>query len=55
MWSNESLDSNFKAFSPYFPKVPQIQLVKELRREKTFPQGAEIRKASTWLSKMPYT
>ena len=38
----------------YFPKILQIQLVKELKREKTFPQGAEIRKASSWLAEMPY-
>ena len=53
-WANENLDSNFKAFSNYFPKILQIQLVKKLKREKTFPQGAEIRKASSWLAEMPY-
>lgn len=53
-WSDDSLHPHFKAFSNYFSKVPQIQLVKELKREKTFSHGAEIRKASHWLSKMPY-
>lgn len=54
-WSGDNLHPHFKAFSNHFKKVPQIQLVKDLRREKTFQKGAEIRRASLWLSKMPYS
>ena len=53
-WAENNLHPHFKTFSDYFRKIPQIQLVKELKREKTFQQGVEIRKASHWLSKMPY-
>lgn len=53
-WSSDDLHPHFKAFSGYFNKIPKIQLVKELSREKTFPDGAEIRRASDWLVQMPY-
>lgn len=44
--------SGFKYFYPYFTKVKQIQLVKELGREKTYPEGLEIRKLIPWLLKL---
>ena len=53
-WSDNNLHSHFRTFSGYFNKVPQIQLVKNLKREKTFRDGPEIRRASHWLSRMPY-
>lgn len=53
-WSSDSLHPHFKVFSDYFDKILQIQLVKDLKKEKTFRAGVEIRRASQWLSKMPY-
>ena len=53
-WSSDNLYPYFKVFSPYFYNIPKIQLVKDLKREKTFRNGCEIRRASDWLSKMPY-
>ena len=53
-WASDSLSPHFKVFSNYFNKVPAFQLVKDLKREKTFRQGFEIRKAANWLAKMPY-
>ncbi|MCZ0932905.1 MAG: DUF4143 domain-containing protein, partial [Oligoflexia bacterium] len=53
-WANDSLHSHFKSFSNYFNNIPKIQLVKDLKREKSFRGGFEIRKAEIWLSKMPY-
>ncbi len=54
-WADESLSPHFKVFSSFFPKVPKIQLVKELRREKSFPKaGVEVLKASDWLADLPY-
>ncbi|MBS0358098.1 MAG: ATP-binding protein [Proteobacteria bacterium] len=44
--------SGFKHFSPYFPKAKKIQLVKELAREKTYPDGVEIRQLISWLLKL---
>ena len=54
-WSSDSLHPHFKVFSGYFNKISKIQLVKELKREKTFPDGTEIRRASDWLVQMPYS
>ena len=53
-WSSDGLHSHFKSFSNYFYKVPKIQLVKELKMEKSFRGGFEIRRAASWLSQMPY-
>ncbi|MDE0151024.1 MAG: ATP-binding protein [Bdellovibrionales bacterium] len=53
-WSEGNLHPYFKVFSSYFNKVQKIQLVKELKKEKTFLDGSEIRRASTWLAQMPY-
>ena len=53
-WSQETLNSNFKKFSKFFKNIKKIQLVKNLKREKTFPDGSEIRRGSQWLSKMPF-
>ena len=52
--SEDNLHPHFKTFSDYFDNPQQIQLVQELKREKTFPGGVEIRRASDWLTGMPY-
>ncbi len=48
-WQENNLSANFEIFRKYFPGVKMIQVSKELRQEKTFPNGAEIRAASRWL------
>ena len=53
--SSDSLHSHLKFFSNYFNNILKIQLVKDLKREKTFRGGFQICKAETWLSQMPYT
>jgi len=49
-WKDGNLSPNFKIFNHIFPQVKMIQVTKELKREKTFPNGAEIRVAHNWLS-----
>ena len=49
-WADSKLSSSFPTFARYFPNIKKIQLVKELNREKTHPDGSEIRLAHTWLS-----
>ncbi len=51
-WKGENLSPNFEIFKKYFPSAKMIQLSKELDREKTFPNGAEIRTAHRWLSEL---
>ncbi len=43
---------SFHHFQPYFPAVQQIQLVKTLKREKTFPNGLQIRRVAKWLAEL---
>ena len=49
-WGDEKLSANFKNFEKFLPKVRSVQVVKELNREKTYPDGAEVRKAHQWLA-----
>lgn len=49
-WADDSPSRNFPIFTGYFPQAKKIQIVKELPREKTFPDGLEIRQAHSWLS-----
>jgi hypothetical protein len=51
-WSDDSLSKNFALFEKYFKTAKKIQLVKELKREKTYPDGAEIRIAHKWLAQI---
>ena len=53
-WSSDNLNPHLKYFSSFFSDIPKIQLVKNLKREKSFCEGFEIRRAETWLAKMPY-
>jgi predicted AAA+ superfamily ATPase len=41
-WRDENVNPNFKIFKDPFPGVKMLQIVKELKREKTFPNGIEI-------------
>jgi uncharacterized protein len=51
-WKGENLSPNFEIFKKYLPSAKMIQLSKDLDREKTFPNGAEIRTAHRWLSEL---
>lgn len=42
--------SGFHQFLPLFPQAKAIQLVKNCPREKTYPNGLEIRQVIPWLS-----
>ncbi len=42
--------SGFTSFSKIFPKAEKIQLVRELKREKTYPDGLSIRSLIKWLT-----
>ena len=53
-WRDGNISPNFKFFEKYLPEVHKIQLVKELKREKTYPDGAQVRKAYDWLSELDF-
>jgi len=49
-WADPHRSRNFSLFQQYFPGTQKVQLVKELEKEKTYPDGIEIRQAQSWLS-----
>lgn len=49
-WSDDKPGKNFRRFADYFPGARKVQIVKELDREKTYPDGLEIRRACSWLA-----
>jgi hypothetical protein len=49
-WGDNKLSPHFKVFQNYFPEAKKVQVVKDLRRDKTYPSGVEIRGAHRWLS-----
>lgn len=48
--SDSSLSGNFRFIKKDFPGIKKIQLVKNLEREKTFPDGTEVRSVENWLA-----
>ena len=54
-WSDETPVRGFHHFGQFLPKTKKIQLVKELKREKTYPDGLEIRSLLRWLSNLDLT
>lgn len=47
--SDDSPSKNFEYFTKYMPSAKKIQLVKNIKREKTFPNKLEIRSLVPWL------
>lgn len=52
--SDSKISSNFKCFNKYFKNAQNIQLIKNLSREKTYPEGSEIRNVINWLEKISF-
>lgn len=51
-WADDKPSRHFPAFAEYFPQAVKLQLVEDLAREKSYPNGLEIRKASQWLTSL---
>jgi uncharacterized protein len=49
-WADSTPSRNFSIFGKRFPGVKKVQIVKKLDREKTYPEGTEIRSAHNWLA-----
>ena len=49
-WADANRSMNFLLFDKHLPDAGKVQLVKELEKEKTYPDGTEIRQAHSWLS-----
>jgi predicted AAA+ superfamily ATPase len=50
--SDDTLSRHFKTFERYFPGTKNIQLVENLSKEKTYPDGSEIRHIVHWLAEI---
>lgn len=51
-WKESNPSKNFDLFSKDLQNISKIQLVKELKREKTYPNGVEIRKVANWIKNL---
>ncbi len=49
--SEDAPAKSFNLFSKFFKKPQLIQLVQNLKKEKTYPSGIEMRKLGDWLTK----
>ena len=47
--TDDTPSGNFKTFLKYFPDARSTQLVRSMQRDKTYPDGLEIRNAANWL------
>lgn len=47
--SDDEPSPHFKHFTPFFPNIRKLQLVLNLKREKTYPNGLAVRKLAEWL------
>lgn len=50
-WSDTTPSKSFYYFNQYLSSTKQVQLVKELKRETTYPTGLSIRSLVPWLAK----
>lgn len=51
--SDDAPAAAFHHFSRFLPEIKKIQLVKNIAREKTYPDGLEIRALVPWLAHIP--
>ena len=51
--TDDSPITAFQHFMRFLPEVKQVQLVKNLAREKTYPDGVEVRALIPWIANMP--
>jgi predicted AAA+ superfamily ATPase len=49
-WADNELDKSLYHFAKFWPGIKPIQLVHEIKREKTWPDGMELRGVETWLT-----
>jgi len=53
-WADNNMSKNFSLFDRCLQGARKIQIVKEIEREKTYPNGLEIRQAASWLSALSF-
>lgn len=53
-WSDGHPSKHFTHFNNYLTNIKKIQIVKNLQKEKTFPNGIEVRAAANWLAQVSF-
>lgn len=53
-WSDNSPAPGFNHFRKFFPEAKTLQLVKELPREATYPDGLAVRELIPWLTNLNF-
>lgn len=51
-WAADKVHPHFRHFAEFLPDARALQIVRELKREKTYPSGLALRRAVPWLRKM---
>ncbi len=51
---DDDASKNFNYFESVFPTIKKVQLVKNILREKTYPNGLEIRSLTSWLRQINF-
>ncbi len=51
-WKDRTISRNFRHFTQYFDNVQQVQITGVSGREKSFPDGTELRNGCDWLAKL---
>jgi hypothetical protein len=50
--ADQSPGASLAHFAAFLPGCSRLQLVREIRRESTYPDGTEVRRAATWLASL---
>ena len=49
-WADQEKSPNFSKFEKHFAGIEKVQIVGDLRREKTYPDGTAVRGVHNWLA-----
>lgn len=54
-WGDDTPSKNFDLFGTFLPKdIKKIQIVKDLKKEKSYPNGLALKRASSWLASLDF-
>jgi predicted AAA+ superfamily ATPase len=53
-WADDNPSKNFEYFANILQPLKKVQLVKDIKRDKTYPDGLEVRSVSSWLANLSF-
>lgn len=54
-WADDTPSKHFTYFGSYVPQAKKIQLVKEIVRDKTYPDGLKVQDVVSWLANIDFS